>query len=202
MYANGRYIFVILSYCEVDRSDERSHFGVYSDTEAFLEPKILSRPCSFYVPLFSQAAEHDASFILRPLHGELGVEVVGVDLKGGISPELHAQLQEVMHTKDLLLFRGQVAISAEMRTLHYKVLCVSIYHGLQSILDCLFYVFVDRSGTPCWQQDLEPKDEDAFMRGFPHNEEAVASDNLSNHYFKDWRVPDHKLVAVSHCTSQ
>jgi hypothetical protein len=46
-------------------------------------------------------------------------------------------------------------------------------------------------------QDLEPKDEDAFMRGFPHNEQAVASDNLSNHYFKDWRVPDHKLVAVS-----
>ena len=35
------------------------------------------------------------------------------------------------------------------------------------------------------------------MRGFPHNEEAVASDNLSNFYFKDWRVPDHKLVAVS-----
>lgn len=35
------------------------------------------------------------------------------------------------------------------------------------------------------------------MRGFPHNEQAVASENLSNHYFKDWRVPDHKLVAVS-----
>lgn len=46
-------------------------------------------------------------------------------------------------------------------------------------------------------QDLTPKDEDGFMRGFPHNEEAVASDKLSNFYFKDWRVPDHKLVAVS-----
>lgn len=46
-------------------------------------------------------------------------------------------------------------------------------------------------------QDLAPKDEDAFMRGFPHNEEAIASDKLSNFYFKDWRVPDHKLVAVS-----
>lgn len=48
-------------------------------------------------------------FSLRPLHGDLGVEVIGVNLKGGISPELHAELQKVMHTKDLLLFRGQVS---------------------------------------------------------------------------------------------
>ncbi len=48
-------------------------------------------------------------FSLRPLHGDLGVEVIGVNLKGGISPELHAELQKVMHTQDLLLFRGQVS---------------------------------------------------------------------------------------------
>ncbi|CAL8468055.1 g7594 [Coccomyxa elongata] len=108
---------------------------------------LSSRPSTSH----HKSAGQEASFSLRPLSGDLGVEVIGVDLKGGISSELHAQLQEVMHTRDLLLFRGQ---------------------------------------------DLTPKDEDAFMRGFPHNEEAIASDKLSNFYFKDWRVPDHKLVAV------
>ena len=55
-----------------------------------------------------QAAGQETSFTLRPLSKDLGVEVIGVDLKSGISSELHAQLQEVMHTRDLLLFRGQV----------------------------------------------------------------------------------------------
>lgn len=56
-----------------------------------------------------QGAGQQNQFSLRPLHGDLGVEVIGVDLKGGISPELHAELQKIMHTRDLLLFRDQVS---------------------------------------------------------------------------------------------
>lgn len=138
---------------------------------------------------WQQSAGQEAGFTLRPLSGDLGVEVMGVDLKGGINSELHAQLQEVMHTKDLLLFRGQVSLAHSVFVIRFpRTNLVSKNKQEKTRED-------DRVGLIT--QDLTPKDEDAFMRGFPHNEEAVASDKLSNFYFKDWRVPNHKLVAVS-----